>query len=44
MPTDHSAALRKIRSFPSLVCYLCDEMGWHIGTDDFEELTFDYTP
>ena len=44
MPTDHSAKLREIRTFPSLIRYLHDEMGWPIGTDDFEELTFEYTP
>ena len=44
MPTDHRAALREIRTFPSLVRYLRDEMGWPIGADDFEELTFEYTP
>ncbi len=44
MPTDHRAELRSIRTFPSLVRYLRDEMDWPIGTDDFEELTFEYTP
>jgi hypothetical protein len=44
MATDHRAELRKIRTFPSLVCYLRDEMGWPIDTEDFEELTFEYTP
>src|SRR5664280_2323176 len=44
MPTDHRAALRDIRTFPSLVRYLRDEMGWPIETDDFDEATFDYTP
>jgi hypothetical protein len=44
MPTDHRAALREIRTLPSLVRYLRDQMGWPIGTDDFEELTFEYTP
>src|SRR5205809_2027344 len=44
MPTDHRAELKKIRTFPSLVRYLRDEMGWPIEADDFEELTFEYTP
>jgi hypothetical protein len=43
MATDHRAELKKIRTFPSLVRYLRDEMGWPIESDDFEELTFDYT-
>lgn len=36
--------LREIRTFPSLVKYLREELEWPIGTDDFEELTFEYTP
>ena len=44
IPTDHRAELRGIRTFTSLVRYLRDEMGWPIGADDFEELTFEYTP
>jgi hypothetical protein len=44
MPTDHRAALAGIRAFPSLVRYLRDEMGWPIDGEDFEELTFEYTP
>src|SRR5687768_8243674 len=44
MPTDHRARLKEIRSFPQLVAYLRDEMGWPINADGFEDLTFDYTP
>ncbi len=44
MPTDHRAELKKIRSFPSLVRYLRDEMGWPMETLKFEDLTFEYTP
>jgi hypothetical protein len=44
MPTDHRAALANIRTFPSLVRYLRDEMDWPIDSEDFEELTFEYTP
>ncbi|GAG15461.1 unnamed protein product, partial [marine sediment metagenome] len=36
--------LRSIRTFPSLVKYLRDELDWPIETDDFEDLTFDYAP
>lgn len=36
--------LREIKTFPSLVKYLRDELDWPIETDDFEELTFDYRP
>jgi predicted helicase len=44
MPTDHRAALAKIKRFDQLIAYLRDEMGWPIEADDFEELTFEYTP
>jgi len=44
MTTDHRAILKNIRTFPSLVRYLRDEMGWPIETDDFEEISFEYTP
>ena len=43
MPTYQRTVLRAIRTFPSLVRYLRDEMAWPIETDDFEELTFEYT-
>ena len=34
-----------IKTFPSLVKFLRDDLDWPIaGTDDFEDLTFDYTP
>jgi predicted helicase len=36
--------LRSIKSFPSLVKYLRDELDWPIESDDFDELTFDYEP
>ncbi len=35
--------LREIRTFPSLVKYLRDDLGWPIGREDFDDLTFDYT-
>ena len=44
MPTDHRARLACIRRFDQLVAYLRDELGWPIDSEDFEELTFDYTP
>ena len=43
MPS-HREALRGIRTFPQLIKFLRDEMDWPIESDDFEELTFDYTP
>lgn len=36
--------LRSIKTFPSLVKYLRDDLDWPIESDDFEELTFDYAP
>jgi len=44
MPTDHRSELKEIRTFPSLVRYLRDQMDWPIDTSSFEELTFEYTP
>jgi type I restriction-modification system DNA methylase subunit len=40
---DHRAQLREIKSFPALVGYLRDEMGWPIDGDDLEPITFEYT-
>ncbi len=34
--------LRLIKSFPSLVKYLRDELDWPIESDDVEDLTFEY--
>ncbi len=36
--------LSKIKTFPSLVKYLKDELDWPIESVDFDELTFDYEP
>jgi len=36
--------LRAIKTFPSLVRYLRDELNWPIETDDFDEIVFDYEP
>ena len=44
MPTDHRERLARIRRFDQLVAYLRDELDWPIDSDDFEELTFEYTP
>ncbi|MEE9264894.1 MAG: type ISP restriction/modification enzyme, partial [Vicinamibacteria bacterium] len=41
---DYREALRGIRTFPSLIKFLRDELDWPISSEDFEELTFDYTP
>jgi predicted helicase len=43
--TDLRERLQGIQTFPSLVKFLREELDWPIdSTDDFEELTFDYTP
>lgn len=47
MPTDHRAALSKIKRFDQLIAYLRDEMGWPIARDLFEDvddLFYDFTP
>ena len=44
MPTDHRQRLAGIRRFDQLVAYLRDDLYWPIDSDDFEELTFEYTP
>ena len=36
--------LRSIKSFPSLVKYLRDDLDWPIESDDVEDLSFDYQP
>lgn len=46
MPIDHRTELKEIRTFPSLVRYLRDEMGWPIDRGSFEDmgdLFFDFT-
>lgn len=44
MPIDHRKRLAHIRRFDQLIAYLRDELGWPIDSDDFEDLTFEYTP
>lgn len=36
--------LQAVKTFPSLVKYLRDELEWPIDTEDVEDLTFDYEP
>ena len=36
--------LRKIKTFPSLVKYLRDELDWPIESDNFEDIFFDWDP
>lgn len=38
-----ASKFRSIRDFPELVEYLGDELDWPIETDDFEEMTFEYS-
>ena len=40
--TDNGSDLRAVKTFPSLVKYLRDELDWPIESDDVEDLTFDY--
>lgn len=44
MDQEMTKRLRDIRTFPSLIKYLKDELDWPITTDDFEDLTFDFEP
>jgi predicted helicase len=41
---DHREVLREIRTFPQLIKFLRDELDWPINSEDFEEMTFEYTP
>src|SRR5580700_9030250 len=41
---DQLDTLKTIHTFPQLIKYLRDEMDWPIASEDFEVLTFDYTP
>jgi hypothetical protein len=38
----HREELRQIKSFPSLVKYLRDELDWPVEAEDFDDLTFEY--
>ena len=44
MATNPRERLARIRRFDQLVAYLRDDLDWPIGSGDFQELTFDYTP
>jgi len=44
MPPDHRAELAAIKRFDQLVRYLRERMGWPVDGDQFEEVTFEYTP
>lgn len=36
--------IKSIKSFSSLVKYLCDELKWPLDAEDLEDLTFEYEP
>ena len=44
MTTNHRTTLAAIRRFDQLIAFLRDEMDWPIVSDDFEEMTFEYSP
>lgn len=43
MSRNAASKFRAIQDFPELVEYLADELDWPIDTDDFEEMTFEYS-
>lgn len=43
MPHPPLDRLRGIKTLPSLVAYLRDELDWPIESDDIEDISFDYT-
>ena len=44
MPADDIERLRSIKTLPSLIKYLRDELDWPIESEDLEDLTFEYEP
>jgi hypothetical protein len=42
MPGPDLDSLRKIKTFPSLVAYLRDDLDWPIESEDFDKLTYNY--
>lgn len=36
--------LQEIKTLPSLIKYLKDDLNWPIGSDDVESVVFDYDP
>ena len=43
MTIDHRTTLAAIRRFDQLIAFLRDDMDWPVVSDDFEELTFEYS-
>ena len=43
MTTHHRTTLATIKRFDQLIAFLRDGMDWPIVSDDFEELTFEYS-
>src|SRR5205823_9504182 len=41
---EQTDTLKNVRTFPQLIKFLRDDLDWPIASEDFEELTFDYTP
>jgi hypothetical protein len=44
MPSDMRATLREIRTFPSLLKFLRDELDWPVDASNFDDATFEYDP
>jgi hypothetical protein len=44
MPSPDPERLRGIKTFPSLVKYLRDDLDWPIESENFDDLTFDFEP
>ncbi|MCY4223955.1 MAG: DNA methyltransferase [Bacteroidetes bacterium] len=44
MRKDYRKMLAEIQEFPQLIKFLRDEMDWPISAEDFDEITFDYSP
>ncbi len=44
MQKNYRKMLAEIQEFPQLIKFLRDEMDWPISAEDFQEMTFDYSP
>ncbi|HAO21583.1 MAG TPA: hypothetical protein DCQ37_14640, partial [Desulfobacteraceae bacterium] len=44
MPEISVEHIKKIKTFPSLVKFLQEELDWRLNAEDIEDLTFDYEP
>ena len=44
MPDIPVERIKKIKSFPSLVKFLRDDLDWPLGSDEIDELVFEYEP